>query len=88
MYGSNRGHNTIAVFAVGGDGKLSLVQNQPSAARRPRNFAIDPSGKWLISANQDSDNVVVMSIDPTTGKLTATDTSITVGKPVCVLFAK
>lgn len=88
VYGSNRGHDTIAVFAVGGDGNLTLVQNLPSGGKTPRNFAIDPSGKWLISANQDSDKVVVMSIDQTTGKLTATDSAITVGKPVCVLFAK
>lgn len=88
VYGSNRGHDTIAVFAVGDDGNLTLVQNQPSGGKTPRNFAIDPSGKWLISANQDSDKVVVMSIDLSTGKLTPTDSMITVGKPVCVVFAK
>ncbi len=88
VYGSNRGHNTIAVYSVGDDGNLTLVQHQPSGGKTPRNFAIDPSGKWLISANQDSDKVVVMAIDQTTGKLTATDSAITVGKPVCVVFAK
>jgi 6-phosphogluconolactonase len=88
VYGSNRGHDTIAVYSVGGDGNLTLVQNQPSGGKTPRNFAIDPSGKWLLSANQDSDKVVVMSIDQSTGKLTATDSTIIVGKPVCVIFAK
>ena len=88
VYGSNRGHDTIAVFAVGGEGNLTLIQNISSGGKTPRNFALDPSGKWLISANQDSDKVVVMSIDQATGKLTATDSEITVGKPVCVVFAK
>ena len=86
VYGSNRGHDTIAVFAVGGDGNLTLVQNQPSGGKTPRNFAIDPSGKWLISANQDSDKVVVMSIDQSTGKLTATDRrSLSASRSVCCL---
>ncbi len=87
VYGSNRGHDSIAVFAVdAATGKLTLIQNQNRAIKNPRNFAIDPTGKFLLVANQDADTVVVFKIDPATGTLTATDHSIKVAKPVCLQF--
>jgi 6-phosphogluconolactonase len=54
----------------------------------PRNFGIDPTGRWLIAAGFDSDSVVVFSIDAQTGKLTPTGQSITIPQPVCVKFLK
>lgn len=87
LYVSNRGHDTIAVYAIGADGKLTAVENAPAQVKVPRGFGIDPTGKWLITAGQNDDRIAVLKIDPTTGKLSATDQSAEVGSPVCVLFA-
>ncbi len=87
VYGSNRGHNSIAIFAVAADsGKLTPVGHEPTGGKNPRNFGIDPTGRFLLAANQDSDNVVVFRIDAATGKLKSTGHSAEVGKPVCVKF--
>ena len=87
LYGSNRGHNSIAVFAIERKtGKLSLVQHQSTQGKTPRGFGIDPTGKFLLAANQDSDNVVVFRIDATTGRLTPAGQQVQVGSPVCVKF--
>lgn len=86
VYGSNRGHDSIAVFKLERRGKLTLLENEPTQGKTPRNFGIDPTGQWLLAANQDSDSVVVFRIDPKTGMLEPTGNSIEVGKPVCVKF--
>jgi 6-phosphogluconolactonase len=86
LYGSNRGHDSIAIFAIGNDGKLTTVGNEPTQGKTPRNFAIDPSGNFLFAANQNSDTIVVFRIDKSTGKLTATGTKIEVPAPVCIVF--
>jgi 6-phosphogluconolactonase len=89
LYGSNRGHDTIAVFAIDeSSGKLKLIQNEPTQGKIPRNFGIDPTGKWLLAAHQNSDNVVAFSIDQETGKLKPTGQSIEVAASVCVKFMK
>jgi len=72
VYASNRGHDSIAIFRLGADGKLQAAGEIPSGGKTPRNFAIDPSGKYLLVANQDSGTVVVFRIDPDTGSLTQT----------------
>jgi 6-phosphogluconolactonase len=87
LYGSNRGHDSIAVFAIdAATGKLTFVQHEPTQGKTPRNFALDPTGAFLLAANQDSDNVVVFRIDAQSGKLSPTGKSIEVGAPVCVMF--
>jgi len=86
VYGSNRGHDSIAVFAIGRDGQLGYVENEPTQGKTPRNFGIDPSGKYLLAANQGSDSVVVFKIDEKTGALTATSNRIEAPSPVCVKF--
>jgi 6-phosphogluconolactonase len=87
VYGSNRGHDSIAVFALDPkSGRLSSVQYQSTQGKTPRNFALDPFGKWLLAANQDSDNVVVFQVDQMTGRLSPNGQSITVGMPVCLEF--
>ena len=85
LYGSNRGHNSIVIFAIDPKtGLLTYVGHQPSGGKTPRSFGIDPTGRYLLVANQDSNNVVVMRIDQQTGKPTTTGNSVEVGMPVCV----
>lgn len=87
VYGSNRGHDTIAVFAVAEDGKLTLLENVPTQGKTPRNFAIDPTGRLLLAENQGSDSIVLFEIHPVTGRLKATGKSLQVGSPVCIRFS-
>ena len=87
LYGSNRGHNTIVVFAIDQkSGALTLVQHESTQGNTPRNFGIDPSGRYLIAANQRSDSVVVFRLDGSTGRLTPAGHQAAVGAPVCVKF--
>jgi 6-phosphogluconolactonase len=87
VYGSNRGHDSIAIFAVDSTtGKLAPIGHQSTQGKTPRNFGIDPTGAYLLAANQDTDNVVVLRIDAATGKLSPTGQSIRVSMPVCVKF--
>jgi len=87
VYGSNRGHDSLAVFAVDGkSGKLTLVEHRPTQGKTPRHFAIDPTGRWLLAENQGSDTVVVFEIDVKTGRLRATGQTVAVGSPVCAVF--
>ena len=86
LYGSNRGHDTIAVFSVAADGKITLVQNAAAEVKTPRNFNLDPTGKWLFTAGQGSDSIALFKVDQATGKLTATGTKLEVGAPVCIKF--
>jgi 6-phosphogluconolactonase len=87
VYGSNRGHDSIAVFKADPEnGTLTAVDHTPTQGRTPRNFSLDPSGRWLIAANQDGDSLVVFAVDQTTGRLTPTGQTLAVGMPVCVRF--
>src|SRR6185369_12045084 len=89
LYGSNRGHNSITVFAVDkASGRLTYVANTPTGGKTPRGFGIEPGGGYLLAGNQDSDVVVVFRIDRATGKLTATGATVAVGKPVDVKFVR
>jgi len=89
LYASNRGHDSIAVFAIDpAKGTLTPVEIASTQGKEPRNFAIDPTGQFLFAENQKSDNIVVFRIDAKTGKLTATGQTLEVGSPVCVKFLK
>ena len=89
VYVSNRGHNTIAAFAIDQKtGKLDFIEREPTQGKTPRNFGIDPSGKFLIAANQSSDNVVVLKINQNTGSLDPTGHQIKVPAAVCIRFLK
>jgi 6-phosphogluconolactonase len=86
LYGSNRGHDSIAIFAIDAStGKLRAVGHEPTQGKTPRNFALDPTGRYLLAANQATDNVVVFRIDATTGALRPTGHSLGVPSPVCVV---
>jgi len=85
LYGSNRGHDSIAIFAIDGEsGKLRPIGHEPTRGKSPRNFGIDPTGAYLLAANQDSASVVVFRIDPASGRLRATRGSAKVAYPVCI----
>jgi 6-phosphogluconolactonase len=87
LYGSNRGHDTIVVFAIDEkSGRLTYVQHQPTQGKTPRGFGIDPSGGYLLVGNQQSDSVVAFRIDQQTGRLTPTGSTVKVGAPVSVEF--
>ncbi len=90
VYVSNRHpYNSIAIFAIDPDShELSIVGHQGSGIKTPRNFAIDPTGKFMLVANQSGGNVIVFRIDPSTGKLSPTQESVRVANPVCVRFMK
>ena len=86
LYASNRSEsNTIAIFNVDKKkGTLTLIGHQSTLGKTPRNFNFDPTGKFLLVGNQNTDEVVVFKRDPDTGLLTDTGKRITIGKPVCL----
>jgi 6-phosphogluconolactonase len=86
LYGSNRGHDSVTVLSIAANGRLTPLGFTPTGGKTPRNIAIDPTGKWLITANQDSGTMFVFKIDQKTGKLIPTGQKVTVPAPVCVLF--
>lgn len=86
-YGSNRGHNSIAVFAIDEQtGRFTIIEHVATQGATPRNFALDPAGEWLIVANQTSNTLVTLRVDRESGTLTATGNTLEVPSPVCVMF--
>ncbi|MNE47023.1 6-phosphogluconolactonase [compost metagenome] len=85
LYGSNRGHDSIVVYAVNAEtAELTLVEHVSTHGGHPRHFTVTPDGKYLIVANRDGNNLVVFSLDPDTGRLTFTGNEAKTSKPVCV----
>jgi 6-phosphogluconolactonase len=88
VYGSNRGHDSVAVFSVDArTGQLTPIGHTPTGGRAPRDINIDPSGTFLLAANQNSDSIVVFRIDQHTGQLQPTGHSAVVARPSRVLFS-
>lgn len=88
LYSSNRGHNSIAVFAIDGQsGELAPIQNISCGGELPRNFGITPEGDYLLVANGKTNNVVVFRRNMETGKLEQTDKQLEVNIPVCILYS-
>ncbi len=89
LYASNRGHDSIAVFAIDPSANtLTLVEHVPTQGKMPRNFAIDPTGAYLLAANQNTNNIVIFRIDQKTGRLTPTGDDIKTPIPVCLIFMR
>ena len=89
LYGSNRGHDSMVVFAIDqNSGRLTYVENEPVLGSTPRGFGIDPTGTYLLAAHQRSDSVAVFRIDQQTGGLTPTGHKIELGSPACVKFVE
>jgi 6-phosphogluconolactonase len=87
VYVSNRGHDSIAVFAVDpASGQLTLVEIVPSGGKVPRNFALSPNGKWLVCGHQESGDVTVFHVDPSSGKLTLMPSHQNIAMSICVAF--
>src|SRR5581483_10757546 len=73
LYGSNRGHDSLSVYQIDqATGHLSIVGHEPTLGRTPRNFALDPMGRFVVVANQDSDTLVVLRRDERSGRLSDT----------------
>lgn len=88
LYGSNRGHDSISIFAVDGEtGTLGTVGFFPCGGATPRNLALTPSGRHLFSANQNADRISIFARDAETGTLTDTGKAIEIGTPMCVKFS-
>ncbi len=86
VYGANRLHDSIAIFAVGADGTLSFVHDEWTRGDYPRSFSLDPSGRFLYSCNQRADAVTTFRVDQATGRLTFTGQYTPVGSPSAIEF--
>jgi 6-phosphogluconolactonase len=84
LYGSNRGHDSIAIFAIGDDGRLTPVGHQGEGIKTPRNFAVDPTGAYLLVGNQDGNSIAVFRIDAKTGQLEPAGKPVEAPVPVCL----
>ena len=87
LYGSNRGHNSIAIFKIKENGDLKLLRHESTRGDHPRNFSLSPDEKFLLVANMKTNNIVCFKRDNTTGMLTFVE-ELKVPKPVCILFEK
>jgi 6-phosphogluconolactonase len=88
LFTSNRGHDTIAVFAINpADGTLRKTGDFPTGGQEPRHFAIDPTGQFLLAENQNSNSIVVFRIDLATGALAKVSETTGIPSPVCLSFA-
>jgi 6-phosphogluconolactonase len=87
-YATDRFDDIVVTFAISPtDGKLTLVDRMPCGGKVPRHLALDPSGRWLLIANQVSDNISVLGRDVKTGKLTDAGKSFPLSRPQCLVFA-
>jgi len=88
LYASNRGHDSIAVYAIDeSNGRLDRRDCFPAEGRAPRNFNIDPRGELLLSANLDSNSITVHRLDPESGALRSAGNKIEIHQPFCIEFA-
>ncbi|MCB1063320.1 MAG: lactonase family protein [Verrucomicrobiae bacterium] len=85
LYGTNRGHDSIASYRIGDDGKLTLLGIQPSLGKGPQNLAILPDGKHLICANMPGNKLVVFAIDAESGALTPVGDPVEMPMPACLM---
>jgi 6-phosphogluconolactonase len=84
LYGTNRGHDSVAAFRIADDGKLTLVAIEPSRGKGPQNLAITPDGKWLLCANMPGNTIAVFRIDPGTGGLKPAGDPVKQAGPSCI----
>lgn len=89
LYETNRGDaNSISTFSILNTGKLKFIETISTLGKGPRNFTIDPSGKFVLIGHQYSNNIIIFNRNKITGKLTDSGKKIDVGAPVCLVFEK
>lgn len=88
LYGTNRGHDSIAIYRIADDGELELANIEPSLGKGPQNLLITPDGRWLLCANMPGNNLVVFAIDSATGALTHTGEPMSIPMPSCIRWLK
>lgn len=86
LYSGNRGHNSIAVFKIEQNKQLTFVEHVHTEGEWPRDFSLDPTEKFIVVANQHTDNLALFRRDQETGKLTFTGSKVSVPEGVCVKF--
>ncbi|MCE5240937.1 lactonase family protein [bacterium] len=87
LYGTNRGHDSLAIFAVDpATGLLTALGHVPTGGEHPRNFVVTADGQWLLCANQDTDNIVVFRIEDEGARLERVSEFTGIAAPVCLLF--
>ena len=84
LYGTNRGHDSIAVYRIAEDGKLALITIQPSLGQGPQNLLITPDGQWLLCANMPGNAVIIFKIDALTGHLRSVGEPTAMPMPSCI----
>jgi 6-phosphogluconolactonase len=84
LYGTNRGHDSLAIFRAGENGALSRVDIVPSLGKGPQNLLVTPDGKWLLCANMPGNNLAVFRIDGESGKLTSAGAPLEITMPSCI----
>lgn len=88
LYASNRGYDSIAVFAIDPqNGSLEFIEAVHSGGRTPRFFTLTPNGRYLLALNEDSDSIVTFAVDQDHGTLRATGFEASTGSPVCMIFS-
>lgn len=88
VYVSNRGHESVAAFAIEADGKAKLIGIFPAGVKEPRGMDIDPSGKWMVVAGQNSGDIVSLPVDPVTHGLGKPKARMEASKAVCITFRR
>jgi 6-phosphogluconolactonase len=87
VYVANRLDDFMVSFSISpSDGKLTLMERTPCGGKTPRHIALDPSGRWLLVANQATDNLSVFARDAKTGKLANEGKSFPLSRPQCIVF--
>ena len=86
LYASNRGHDSIAGFAIDADGLLSPLAWEPTQGSTPRFFTLDPDGTRLYSLNEQGDTIVEFRVDAESGRLSPTGQVISSKSPACLVF--
>ncbi len=88
LYGTNRGHDSLAFYSIAEDGMLNLIRIEPSLGKGPQNLLITPDGKWLLCANMPGNNVVVFKIDAMSGAIAAHGEPVEVPMAACIQWVE
>ncbi len=86
LYAGNRLHDSIGIFSIGDDGRLTYLGEEWTRGDYPRSFNFDPTGRFLYACNQRDDNIAVFRVDRATGSLAFTGHYAPVGNPSCIVF--